>query len=656
MRASVLLLLFTLPLAAEVVQIGDGNLTNQGLPIEAARVYSYSQQLYLASEIGFSGVINSLSFQYNIASNIWLGNSAAWKIWLGQTGRDSLNFWVPLDSLSLAFDGVLDAGDFSGALPGQGWLTINLDTPFFYDSQSNLLLAVDENMPGSSSTSDEFMCSQWPNTRGLIFNSMSVNPDPASPPATGFYLRNAFANLRLDLQYFSYTPYQPQPADQTTGVDVNTGFFWQSDATNYDLYLGTSAQALNLKAENLTQEQWFPDEPLQLLQTYFWQVIAHHEGSVYPGPVWSFSTRGEGIGPPRNLSGYYIGDHVQLTWDEPASGNPTLYRIYRDGLFLATGQACTYQDFEVATGENYYYYVRAENYLGELSVPSNTVTVHIPGNIPDLILQEGFEACAPFSQTVSGWQNLDLDGAVTWSWDELDFPGEGGALGWLSFFPSQTTPPLNSIAAHDGAAMLVSMSSLSPPSNDWLISPNLNLGSDPALSFWARSHTADFGLERLRVLISGTDAEPASFSQLNSGSWLSLPAEWTQYAIDLDAWQGQNVYLAFQSVSWDAFALYLDDIVVTGAGGSVAAHDDFVPAVRFSVFPNPCAGSFRIANPGKDRFDLAIYDLRGGKIYSAENLAAFDSAERSLDLPSGIYLLKIHSGKHSQIQRLAVIK
>ena len=78
--------------------------------------------------------------------------------------------------------------------------------------------------------------------------------------------------------------------------------------------------------------------------------------------------------------------------------------------------------------------------------------------------------------------------------------------------------------------------------------------------------------------------------------------------------------------------------------------------MRFSVFPNPCAGSFRIANPGKDRFDLAIYDLRGGKIYSAENLAAFDSAERSLDLPSGIYLIKIHSGKHSQIQRLAVIK
>gem|GEM_PF-3649214 len=36
-------------LAAETVQIGSGTLVNQSLPIEPARAYSYSQQVYLAS-------------------------------------------------------------------------------------------------------------------------------------------------------------------------------------------------------------------------------------------------------------------------------------------------------------------------------------------------------------------------------------------------------------------------------------------------------------------------------------------------------------------------------------------------------------------------------------------------------------------------------
>lgn len=656
MRLIPLLLLFCLALGAETVQIGSGALVNQSLPIEAARVYSYSQQLYLASEINFTGSINSLAFQYSVAGNIFLANNSAWKIWLGLADQDHLANWFPVDSLALVFNGVLLAQDFSGTLPGQGWLTVTLDEPFFYPGNRNLLVAVDENTPGSSSTSDEFLCTEADSVRGIVYASMTVNPDPAAPPASGFYARTAFANLRLDLTQFSYPPYQPVPADQATGVDAGSSLQWQSNSSTFDLYLGNSAQTMQLAGLGLTQTEWQPPEPLQLLETYYWQVVAHHAGLDYPGPVWSFTTIGEGIGPPQNLTGYYSGDHVQLNWQIPLQGTPHLYRVYRNGTFLATSANLGYQDFEVAPGENHYYQVRAENALGELSLPSNPVTVHIPGAIPDLILEEGFEACAPFTQVIPGWQNLDLDEAATWTWNNVDFPGEGCALGWLNFVPGQTTPPLTNVAAHSGAAMLASLSALTPPNNDWLISPSMQLGSQPELSFWARSHTGDYGLERLKVLISTTDDDPGSFLPLHTSAWLEVPVDWTLYSYDLSAWQGQNAYLAWQCVSWDAFALYLDDVVVTGEEGHVPLCEELHPALEFSVFPNPSQGEFALSNPAKTSFDFAIYDLRGRKVFSGNNLRVFRSADYSLDLASGIYLLRLESSGRSVGLRLAVIK
>ncbi len=656
MRSLFWLILICLPLRAEIVQIGDGSLVNQGLPIEAARVYSYSQQIYLPGEINCLGNVQSLAFQYSVSGTNFFQSNNTLKIWLGHTQLEQLDSFVSLDSLTLVYDGVLELTDFSGGLPGQGWLTVTLDAPFFYNSEDRLLIAVDENTPGSSSTSDEFLCSASPLTRGIVFNSLTVDPDPTAPPNSGFYLRQAFPNLRLDLDVVSYVPFLPVPPNNAAGVAQDITLQWQSDAASFDLWLGESASALQLMQAGFPETQWPPPQPFTMLHTYFWQVIGHEAGQDYPGPVWSFTVIGEGIGPPQNLSAYYISDHVQLSWQPPLDGTPLYYRIYRNNVFLATASDLQYQDYEVAAGQTHYYWVRAENSLGEISNPSNTATVHIPELVPDLILDQGFEDCQPFSDDVSGWQNLDLDASLTWAWDNADFPGEGSPQGWLSFFPGQTVPPLQGLAAHNGAAMLASLSATLPPNDDWLVSPRLNLGNDPALSFWARSHTANYGLERLRVLISATDSDPASFTALNNGNWISVPDAWTQYQYELSAWQGQNVYLAWNCVSWDALALYLDDILITGEGGYVGLAEDLTPAMCFSVRPNPSAGNWNLHNPGKAHFDLSLYDLRGRLLLERRGILSFDSAERGLELPSGIYLLRVNSGGTSQILRLAVIK
>ena len=655
MRLFLLFLLSFTLLSAEIVQIGNGTLVNQSLPLEAARNYSYSQQIYYASEINYLGYIDSIAFQYSVSGNLFYQNNNILKVYLGHTDRTHLESFVPLDSLTLVYDGVVAQTDFSGSLPGQGWMTLNLLEPFFYDGTGHLLVAVDENAPGSSLTQDEFLCTASPEVRGMVYSDMNVNPDPAAPPDSGSWFRQCFANLRLNMVVYSNTPYEPVPQHQATDVATDTNLQWQGDATSYDLFLGTSEQTMEHLGMNLNQNQWNPPEPLQLLETYYWQVVGHFGGQDYPGQIWSFTTVGEGIGPPRNLTAYYNGEFVQLHWDAPLVGNPVLYRISRNGLFLNTTTGTSYQDAEVLTGQDYYYSVKAENALGEISLPSNTATVHIPGETPNLILEQGFEACDPFSEQIPGWQNLDLDGYPTWQWANVDFPSEGAPHAWLSLFPSQMTPPQYTIPAHSGAAMLASISALTPPNNDWLITPRLNLGANPELTFWARSHTADYGLERLKVLISTSDTTPASFTAINTGNWLAVPVAWTEYSYDLSAWQQQEVYLAWQIVSWDAFALYLDDIAITGEGGS-AADDEHAVQLALSIYPNPSQGTFSIANPSRKPFDLHLYDLRGRKLYSGIGLTEFRSSESSLKLVSGIYLLCLESEGKSQHQRLAIIK
>lgn len=661
-RAGILLLLLSssLWLNAELIQIGNGTLVNQSLPIESFRHYSYSQQLYESGQINSAGSISSVAFQYSVVSWNFLANNAAWKVYLGHSSRNSLANWVPADSLSLVFDGTLALEDFSGGLPGQGWLTITCANPFFFNGMENLIVAVDENSPLGGSTSDEFLCTPDAEVRGIVFTSNDVNPDPDEPPPPPvpgfFYARNAYPNLRLEIVSYSLVPWQPQPTDQAAGVPINTSFQWQSDASGFDLYLGDSPQTLELVGQNLSETQWGPPQPFEMFSNYHWQVLAQGDGESHPGPVWSFTTAGEGIGAPQNLSAYYVTDHVQMYWEAPQEGNPVLYRVIRNGVFLAATSLASYQDFEVSSGQVLYYYILAQNHLGEISGPSNNASVHIPELIQDLILSEDFEACLPFSQTVPGWQNLDLDGSATLEWGETQFPGLGAPLAWLVFAPQQTVPPLTGIGAHSGINMLASVAGFPPPNNDWLISPRMQLGNAPSLSFWARSHTADYGLERLRVLISVTGSDPADFIALNAGNWIQVPAEWTQYSFNLSAWQGQSVCLAFNCVSWDAKALYLDDVTIVGEGGYVPVDDDIAVDSGFCVYPNPASGVFTVEQPSKAPFDLAIYDLRGRKLFTAKDLKGFHSAEHALRLAPGIYFLKLESSGKSQLRRLAILR
>lgn len=640
---------------AETIAIGTGEVLNQGLPLEPFARYTYSQQLFTASEISAAGSITQVQFQYHVASTYFYEGCRQLKLWLGHSDRSVMTGWIPVDSLILVYDGMLMASDFSAGLPGDGWLTVNLAWPFVYNGTQNLVLAADENSYENGSTADDFYCTGCTQQLSVQFQSQSVNPDPYAPPGTGYTLKAYRSNLRLEMDAVHYTPVQPSPAHSAMQVPIDTDFNWISDCESYDLKLGTHPDSLITVANNLPGCQWQAEAPLQYSRQYFWQVLGYYGGNTYPSPLWQFTTASESISPPRNLSAVYHSPVVQLSWQAPDSGTAHFYRIFRNSSLVQTVSGTAYNDQTIQPGQSYIYYVTAISATGNESSPSNLASVSIP-NVPNALLEQGFEACEAFSGDFPGWQALDLDQSLSWSWYGLEFPHNGSAFSWLCFAPGQTIPPLNGFPPASGTKMAMAMSALSPPNNDWLISPSLHLGNQAALTFKARSTTADYGLERLRLLISTTTDDPGAFIPLSGGAYIEVPVNWMEFSYDLTAYHNQNIYLAWQCVSWDAFALFLDDIVLVSEGGHVPNDDAAVPPARTACYPNPSRGYFQLRTPTKAPLDIQIYDLKGRLVYQANHLQAFDSSLLSRPLCSGIYFIRITQGGDSQLIKQVVIK
>lgn len=541
-----------------MVSIGSGNILHQGLPIEPLARFSYTQQLFLASEIGMAGEITHVGFQYNVQSNLFFAGNKDWKIYLGHSNLSAMQDWVPVNELSLVFNGSLSPDSFDNSLPGSGWLTIALQQGFLYDGVSNLVLAVDENTDGHGSSSDDFFCREMAGIRALNYQSMSINPDPANPPAT-INSKRYLANLRL-----------------------------------------------------------------------------HFNGSQQNDA-------------PRNLYAYYTDQAIRLFWEAPLEGTPEVYLLHRNSQVISETSSSAHNDTDINAGNTYIYSVQARYPGGLLSPHSNSFGITVPEDGSQIILFESFEHCSTFTQQIPGFQNLDLDGSLTWSWDNLDFPLEGTSLGWMVFAPAHTTPPLANLSVPTGTKLLMSASAMNPPNNDWLIFPNLNLGNSASLEFTARSLTAAYGLERLRVLISTGDSAPASFNLLHAEDWLSIPASWTDYEFDLGAYANQDVYLAINAVSLDAFALFVDDIKVQGVGGHLEVQDQMPAAMR--PYPNPAQGDFSLKS--ETYFDLKIYNLRGQRIAAYVGIKDFNSAQ--LRLSPGIFILRLQQDGRQHTFRQIVL-
>jgi len=176
-----------------------------------------------------------------------------------------------------------------------------------------------------------------------------------------------------------------------------------------------------------------------------------------------------------------------------------------------------------------------------------------------------FENVADFSFAFSPWTVKDVDGSATYTIENHSFPNQGQAMAFICFNPAQVTPPMTDagIQPHGGSRFGACFSATTPPNNDWFISPQIQLGTGGEFSFWVKSYTDQWGLERYKVAVSTTDNNPNSFTVISSGSYLEATTTWTKQTYGLSNYNSQKVYVAIQCVSNDAFIFMIDDLEVT---------------------------------------------------------------------------------------------
>lgn len=281
-------------------------------------------------------------------------------------------------------------------------------------------------------------------------------------------------------------------------------------------------------------------------------------------------------------------------------------------------------------------------------------------NAQTTIFEDSFETYIDFSiNTFGSWGGIDVDllptytgGTDTPTWD-----GAGDPQAFQIFNPTvagvtnaSSGTEVRNFDPRTGLKFAACWAAVPAApvtaNNDWLISPPITLGSTGnVMSFWAKSMSNTYGLERYRVAIfvGSGNPTPAQFVYL-AGSPTALTAPypaWEERVISstqLNPYNGQTVRFGIQCVSPDAYMFMVDDFKVTTTGLSVNES----LAKKFSAYPNPATSSVTISNNDNITLtDVVINDINGRTV---KTMKVNNLSEVQLDvneLSAGVYFMNI---------------
>ena len=160
-----------------IFEHGETKVSN--LPVNNGFRYSYTQQIFDASELNGAAVINSVSFYYAFSTPLAAKNNV--DIYLAHTNKSnfssSLEDYIANTNFQLVYSGALNCT--------QGWNTFTFTQPFQYDGVHNLLLVVDDNSGNYNSSSYTFLAHYTtPDYKALCYyNSADITPN--NPESNG---------------------------------------------------------------------------------------------------------------------------------------------------------------------------------------------------------------------------------------------------------------------------------------------------------------------------------------------------------------------------------------------------------------------------------------------------------------------------------------
>jgi len=344
-----------------------------------------------------------------------------------------------------------------------------------------------------------------------------------------------------------------------------------------------------------------------------------------------------------------------------------------------TAQSYTFNEFPhtlpgLEPGTLYYFTIRsicADGNFSEWSDnpdngdgPDAWSTFEASGDCPDeyelpIVWRDNFECHDAFAiDNIEGWTVIDNDGGETWGASDANFTNEsyvGAGIIWNNMQATTdagtaVNENYNTYEGEQGLYFIASgANSTTFPNDDWMIGPEFTISgvNSPTLSFWAKSLTADYGLERFQIAI-GSSTDPTDFTVISSPiTYVEAPVEWTQYEYDLSAYDGQTIRVGIHYVGNDSFVLQMDSFVVEGTLGI-----NDVQALDMNIYPNPVNGNFvTIQTPVNGVKYVEVFDITGKRLINTS--LSVDTLEVS-SLSAGMYLIKVTVEGQSKTSKLVV--
>ncbi|MBO4751942.1 MAG: choice-of-anchor J domain-containing protein [Bacteroidales bacterium] len=176
----------------------------------------------------------------------------------------------------------------------------------------------------------------------------------------------------------------------------------------------------------------------------------------------------------------------------------------------------------------------------------------------------------------------------------------------------------------------------------YLISPELHLSGETQLSFYLYAQATNYGNEKCRVMVSTTNNNPSSFTNLGDEISMTTAKSWTEFTRTLPA---NTKYVAFKyTVTNDTWFLGIDDISFTSAGGGTQGIND-VNATNVKLYPNPTTGNLYIDAEGLQKVE--IIDA-AGRIVMTETTSQVNMSH----LANGVYTVRVMANGNSTIQKV----
>ena len=310
----------------------------------------------------------------------------------------------------------------------------------------------------------------------------------------------------------------------------------------------------------------------------------------------------------------FPGDNVEFT--DASMGLPTSW-----SWTFASGTPATSTDqnpiVSWATPGTYDVTLIASNANGAGTAVTKQITVMGPGN--GISFEDG--------QIPADWTIIDNDGD-TYEWGLSNYGGSHGdyCISSASWYNNVVLYPDN-----------------------WLISPMTAISSGDMIKWQVYAQDQSWVGEKYQVMISTTTADVASFTDQVFVETLTASTGYMAREVDLSAYAGQNVYIAFNHYDCsDMFRMNLDEIELPS---SVSI--DEVNNNAISVYPNPSNGLVNINNVAGA--DIKIFNVLGEEVASIANANQLNTIDLST-YGVGNYYIKVISDNNISTHVVAIKK